>query len=138
MENQRIKLTDNTSDIIRKMSEGNPGAMAILMEMLRPNNIDPNNALGGMSPILLLDSFGIYGSDIYVLHSDICNRNLVNTLAVLRSVQLGLFDGKILKDACHRQDYSGRELVPVEELLLKVQKQLPLFGMPEPAPYKPE
>ena len=104
------------------MSEGNPGAMAVLMQMLTTNTIDPDNALGGLGAILMLDSLGIYGTDIYVLHNDICGRELVKTLAVLRAVQFGLFSGDVLKDASHRQDYSGRELVPVDELYTKVKE----------------
>jgi len=122
MSNERIKLTDNTIDIVYKMSEGNPGAMAVLMQMLTTNTIDPDNALGGLGAILMLDSLGIYGTDIYVLHNDICGRELVKTLAVLRAVQFGLFSGDVLKDASHRQDYSGRELVPVDELYTKVKE----------------
>lgn len=125
--NERIKLTDSTLDVVVKMCEGNPGAMNVLMEMLISNNIDPDNGLGGLGAILMLDSLGIYGTDIYVLCNDICNKSLPKMLAVLRAVQLGLFDGTILKDASHRQDYSGCKLVPVEELYLKVKEKLPNF-----------
>lgn len=125
--NERIKLTDSTMSAIVKMSDGNPGAMNVLMQLLQPNNIDPDNVMGGMGVILTLDSIGIYGSDIYVLNSDLCERNLAKMLAVLRATQLGLFSRETLKDACHRQDYSGRELVPVEELYLKVKERLPNF-----------
>lgn len=129
--NERIKLTDSTMDVVVKMSDGNPGAMNVLMQMLQPNNIDPDNGLGGLGAILMLDSLGIYGTDIYVLNSDICERNLAKMLATLRAVQLGLFSGDILKDAAHRQDYSGRELVPVDELYEKVKERLPNFDAVE-------
>lgn len=129
MSNQRIELTDNTMDVIIKMSEGNPGAMNVLMQMLISNNIDPDNAMGGLGAILLMDSFGIYGTDIYILNNDICERNLAKTLAVLRAAQLGLLDSNILKDACHRQDRSGKQLVSVEDLYLKVKERLPNFDL---------
>ena len=130
MSKQRIQLTDSTMDVVVKMSEGNPGAMNVLMMILSTKNIDPNN-MEGLAPILLLDALGIYGTDIYVLHNDLCNRNLSKTLAVLRAVQLGLFSESILVDACHRQDYSGRELVPVDELCVKVKERLPEFNFIE-------
>lgn len=129
MGNERIKLEDTMMDIMVKMSDGNPGAIKVLMEMIGPNNIDPDNVLGGTGVILFLDTLGIYGTDIYVLYSDICNRSLVSMLAVLRATQMGLFDGSVLKDACSRQDYSGREMVPVEELYTKVQENLPNFDV---------
>lgn len=126
---ERIKLTDNTMTVIMKMSEGNPGAMNVLMQLLseQSKTIDPDNMLGGLGVVLSLDSIGIYGTDIYVLNSDLCDRNLAKMLAVLRACQLGLFSRDVLKDACHRQDYSGRNLVPVDDLYLKVKERLPNF-----------
>lgn len=127
MGNEKIKLTDSTMDVVVKMSEGNPGAMNVIMQMLQPNNIDPDNAMGGLGAILLMDTYGIYGTDIYILNNDICDRSLPKTLAVLRATQMGMFDSNILKDACHRQDRSRKQLVPVEELYLKVKERLPNF-----------
>lgn len=86
---------------------------------------------GGMGKILLLDTYGIYGTDIYVLYNDICERNLSKMVAVIRATQLGLFNSNILKDACSRQDYSGRKLVPLDELCQKVKERLPLFNLTE-------
>lgn len=124
----KIQLTDNTRDIIIKMSEGNPGAMTALMEILSIGKmIDPDDHFEGLCAILELDAHGIYGTDIYVLYSDICNKNLAKTLAVIRATQFGFFDGNLLANACHRQDYSGREIVPVEELYQRVKEKLPNF-----------
>lgn len=126
--NEKIKLSDSTMDVVLKMSEGNPGAMNVIMQlMMEPNTIDPDNGLGGMGVVLRLDSIGIYGTGIYVLHNDLCGRNMAKMQAVIRATGLGFFSSEVLKDACHRQDYSGRELVPVEELYLKVKERLPNF-----------
>ncbi len=128
MGTERIQLTDTTMSVLVKMSDGNPGAATVLMEILsKGDKIDPDSALGGLGAILSLDSHGIYGTDIYVLNNDICDRSLPKTLAVLRAVQLGLFSGTKLKDACHRQDRSGKQLVPVDELYQKVKEELPNF-----------
>lgn len=127
MNEERIKLTDSPLDIVVKMCEGNPGAINTLFQMLEPNGIDPDDAMGGYGAILMLDSIGIYGTDIYVLYSDICGKDLAKMLAVLRAVQFGFFDRCVLKDAAHRQDYSGREMVPVDELYAKVIEKLPRF-----------
>lgn len=131
MHGQRLQLTDTTIDVVSKMSKGNPGAMTTLMAILADKTIDPDNIMGGMGVILSLDSIGIYGTDIYVLHSDICGGELAHTLAVLRAVQLGFFNGETLQDACSRQDYSGRSMVPVDELYEKVTKELPNFDAAE-------
>lgn len=121
MNKQRISLQDSAMDVMVKMSDGNPGAMKVLMELL---SITQDNPDGGWGTVLMLDSLGIYGTDIYVLYNDICNSELIKTIAVIRAVQLGYFSGDILKDACSRQDYSGRDLVPVDELYQRVVEQL--------------
>lgn len=125
----KIQLNDNTMDVIVKMSEGNPGAMNAIMEILKPesNEIDPDAFMGGMGVILSLDTLEIYGTDIYILHNDICDRNMVKMFAVLRAHQLGFLNGSVLKDACHRQDRSGKQMINVDELYEKVKKQLPNF-----------
>lgn len=124
----KIQLTDSFFDVVAKMSEGNPGAMNVIMELYeKGEQIDPQGMMGGMGIVLLLDTFKIYGTDIYVLWSDICERQLNKTIAMVRAAQLGLFDPAILADACHRQDYSGKALVPVEELYGKVREQLTEF-----------
>lgn len=128
MSNTRIQLTDSTRDAIFKMCEGNPGALNVLVLIMNSENIDPENTMGGIGVILFLDTLGIYGSDIYVLHNDICENDIVKTLAVLRATQFGMFSGIELKHACSRQDYSGKSLVPVEDLYLKVKDRLPKFN----------
>ena len=127
MTKDRINLHDSTFDAIAKMSEGNPGAMNVLLQIISNKSIDPDNTMGGIQVVLFLDTLRIYGADIYVLHNDICDNDLAKTLAVLRATQFGMFPQPILKDACSRQDRSGKELVPVEELYLKVKERLPRF-----------
>jgi hypothetical protein len=130
MSETRIKLTDNAMSAIMKMSEGNPGAMNVLTNILSPetNKIDPDNIIGGIGVLLSLDTHGIYGADIYILYNDICRNDMVKMLAVLRAVQLGFFSENILKDACHRQDRSGVDMIPVNDLYVKVKEELPNFN----------
>lgn len=124
----KIGLHDNAISSVAKMSNGNPGAMNAMMEILtKAPKIDPKDFMGGLSAILLMDTFEIYGSDIYVLYSDICERNVAKMLAVLRATQFGMFDQRLLKEACSRQDYSGRKMVPVGELYEKVKDKMPEF-----------
>lgn len=126
----RITLLDSVESVISKMSEGNIGAMNVCMLLIAEGgNIDRQNIMGGFGFILDLDREGIYGTDIYVFWNDICNRELPKMIAVLRAVQLGFFNGRVLADACHRQDYSGRDLVPVNDLYNKVIERLPNFDL---------
>lgn len=125
----KINLTDSTMDVVVKMSNGNPGAVDVIMKLLtQSNNIDPDDIMGGLGKILLLDTYGIYGTDIYVLYNDICERNLPKMVAVICATQMGIFSSHILKDACSRQDYSGRKLIPVDELCEKIKERLSLFN----------
>lgn len=119
--------------ILTKMSDGNPGAANVLIEMLKPESaeIDPDHFMGGLGKILSLDTLGIYGTDIYILHNDICDRNMIKMFAVLRAHQLGFIDGGLLKDACHRQDRSGKQMIDVDGLYKKVKEQLPNFKTSE-------
>lgn len=127
---ERIKLSDSMESAIIKMVEGNIGAMNVCMLLIKEGgNIDTQTIMGGFSFILDLDREGIYGTDIYVFWNDICNRELPKMVAVLRAVQLGFFNGGVLADACHRQDYSGRDLVPVNDLYNKVIEWLPNFDL---------
>ncbi len=115
------------------MSNCNPGAVTAMIEMLNNSDqIDPDDAMGGMGKLLLLDTFEIYGTDIYVLYNDICDRDIAKTIAIIRSAQLGLLVPAVLRDACSRQDYSGRKMIPVDELCQKIKEKLPRFNIIAP------
>ena len=126
---ERIKLNDNLIDVVMKMSDGNPGAINVLMQLMQPDIaiIDPENLLGSMGVILMLDSIGIYGTDIYVLMNDICENNMVKFVTVIKSVQLGLLNENVVKDAASRQDYSGKDMIDIDKLHQEVKKQIPTF-----------
>jgi len=63
----KLELQDSGQDIILKMGEGNPGAMSCTMDMLSNEKVHL---------ILILDTLGLYGSNLYMLWSDCCNRDL--------------------------------------------------------------
>lgn len=88
---------------LTKRSEGNPGAMQCLVEMIsRPSE----ELMGSIKIIQTLDQLEITGSDIYVFWNDLAGKDweVMEYLA-------GYVPGQTLKEACSRQDYSGRELV---------------------------
>lgn len=125
----RINLTDDALSAIKKMSDGNIGAVTVLIKILEQGGkIDPDDFMGGLGGILSLDSLGIYGSRIWILYKDICGEDVSMMLAVLRSHQLGYLASKTLFDACQREDRSGREMVNPEEMYRKVKERLPNFN----------
>ena len=61
----RIGLTDHPLDMLVKMADGNPGAVGALMDiMAKHDEIDPQAVMGGTGAVMMLDTWGIYGTDI--------------------------------------------------------------------------
>lgn len=110
-------------DAVVALAEGNPGAVTVMGDMLRDGGrIDPDS-FGGYANILDLDSYGIYGSRIWMLFKDVCRQSLPRTIAILRAVQLGYLDEKTLN---HAIDNRGEGL-DVEAMVAKVKERLPNF-----------
>jgi hypothetical protein len=125
-DNPRIQLTDTTMDILIKMSDGNPGALTVLMRTMNEGPaIDPQSMLGAISVILSLDTHDIYGSEIWLLYKDVCGQDLTMMLALLRAVQLGFLPETELKHAITRYQMADDRKA---DLLAKVKERLPLFG----------
>ena len=67
--NTRITTDMSMQDMLITMSEGNPGALICMIQMM---NSDPMALLD----IMLFDSIGIYGSKIYKVWNDCCGRDM--------------------------------------------------------------
>jgi hypothetical protein len=120
-----ITLEDTTMDMIKKMSMGNPGAISVICQILKDGAlIDPDDAFGGFSTILHMDTWGIRGPKIWMLYKDVCGEDLVKTIGMIRSVQLGITSQETLETAINNY---GRG-VDVDDCLKKVKEQLPRFG----------
>ena len=127
--NCRIELTDSLMDISTKLTEGNPGAINVLLQIIHkgsqidPDDIMSNVGAGGLGVMLSLDTYAIYGSRIWMLYKDVCGQDITEMIAALRAVQLGIIPEYELQ---HAIDNYGEGLT--ENLLEKVQKRLPAFG----------
>jgi len=100
----RLTLSDTTSSAITKMSEGNPGTITALSEIFKhTSRIDPQLRIGAMGVLLSLDTYEIYGTEIYILYNDKCDRDIRRFLMLLRTVQLGLFNRTKLKTMAEDQ-----------------------------------
>jgi hypothetical protein len=107
-------------DVMLKMSEGNPGAVTVLIELYdKTPEIDPMSALDGLGAIMWLDTFGIYGSRIWMLYKDVCGQDIAKTNWMLRACQLGIISETELN---HRIDNYGRD--GIDEIIEKVLKEL--------------
>lgn len=104
----RLDLTDSMQTAIVKMAEGNPGAVSALIDLYKKGPwIDPQSAMPEFMPMLSLDQHGIYGSSIYILWSDKCDRDARKVLVLLRAVQLGHWSKHKLQELAADQ---GREV----------------------------
>lgn len=77
---KRINASMSTMEVVMTMSEGNPGAMSVIMNMIATPK--------GLLDLLLLDSLDIRGSHLYMLNNDCCGRSperFDRTLMMLRS-----------------------------------------------------
>lgn len=88
----RIELTDTGMNMIMKMADGNPGAVSAMMAIIAEHDaIDPQAIMGGVGAVMMLDTWEIYGSDIYILWNDKCGRDVRKMLMIMRSCQMGNF-----------------------------------------------
>jgi hypothetical protein len=100
----KINGKESLVEVFQILSEGNPGALKTLMEVYQKSSIiDPDNILGGLGILLQFDTYNIYGSSIYILWNDQCERNTYKLLLLLRATQLGEFSLTRLKQLADDQ-----------------------------------
>ena len=90
MANERIRANMDLTEMLFTMSEGNPGALTCMMQMLQSN---PSALLD----ILYFDTMEIYGSKIYMLWNDCCNREMTKLSETIKYFK----SGKISKEEIH-------------------------------------
>ena len=67
---EAIKLSSSTTDVLVQMSEGNPGAITVLMELLKRD--DP----AALMTLLSLDDMNMRGPQIWVGYKDHCGEDI--------------------------------------------------------------
>ena len=112
----KLLLMDNTITVLEKMASGNPGAINAIMNIMKCHVlIDPDSALGSMGVFFKLDDMEIYGSDLYVFYSDVCDSDVRKVIVLIRSCQLGNLSTGVLKTiaagVCHltAEDWIGHD-----------------------------
>lgn len=137
MADERIKLNMTVLDVITAMSEGNPGAVTACVELLKHGeHIDPDAAFGGLDPFLGLDTLHIWGSRLYMLWNDVCDRDVGKMIAVLRAYQFGQLAGADIQTIHHAIDNRGEGL-NLDAVVSAVQECLPNFNPAARAPTSP-
>lgn len=85
----RIQLTDKVTDSLAKMSDGNIGALNVLLQLRLKE--------GGVMKVIHLDSIKIYGSDIWVLYKDCCGEDINKLVHVLNENRMGELETQTIK-----------------------------------------
>ena len=125
-----MQLDMSMMDMLMVMSEGNPGALKVLMDSFdKVPEIDPDDVFGPWGLMMHLDSLGIYGDRIWMLYKDLCGQDIVNTIAMARAWQLGIVRSEDLKDAIN-----GLTVLNVNDILNQVKDRLPNFAVEQEEP----
>lgn len=98
----KLEMTDNLGDVIIKLSEGNPGAMTTLFEIM--NHFD-NDEMEFLGTFLVIDSMALYGSQLYMLWSDCCNRDIEKTVKVINLYCNGVITDKDIEERIKNVGY---------------------------------
>ena len=118
-ENPRIQLKMSVMDIVKVMSEGNPGALRVVMELLTDGGkIDTQDVFEGFGSVMGLDNLDLYGPKIWMLYKDVCGENLSLMIVVLRAVQLGHISDADVKHAVDNYG-EGLDLPEIKKYVLE-------------------
>jgi hypothetical protein len=90
MANTRITASMSTKEILIAMCDGNPGAITCMVQMLQN---DPD----AIFDILYFDTMDIYGSKIYKLWNDCCDRDMAKFKETIKYLQ----SGQVSKEEIH-------------------------------------
>lgn len=125
---RRFDLKQILPVTIRSMSGGNPGSASVLMQTIAEGaRIDPKSIWGEYTGIVGLDEYGIYDENIWKLYKDVCNQDICVMLGLLRSVQMGILDYKILLYALEGPEANPFDSRVLYLILYQLKQHLPTF-----------
>ena len=78
----RISLLDTMEETMMKFSNGNPGAMQTLVELLKN---DPQKMFQNL---LTLDRMKLYEDKLYMLWNDSCNRDIKKVQEIIKQYRM--------------------------------------------------
>lgn len=126
MNEEKPMNEDSVASIVLGVSEGNPGAIEVLLHITKLHNvIDPDADMGSVWTFLRLLDIGLVGPKLWMLYKNVCGQSIPKMLAVLRGHQLGFVTKNQLLNAVENYG-SGLD---VEDVCLKVCAELPRFNL---------
>jgi len=123
--NPRIKdLSMSFMDIVMAMTEGNPGAASVIIQLVKEAPaIDPDSSLGAMGPLFSLDNLDCYGSRIWMFYKDVCQENINTMMGVMRACQMGFTSEAKINAAID----GDKAQLDIPDLLRQIKARLPDF-----------
>lgn len=83
-----FKFKNNKSydlkECVTLLSEGNVGAVTFLLDIVKYTN-ENGDIFGWQQIFKEIDLMGLYGSHLYMLYNDCCNRNIRKAIKVIKS-----------------------------------------------------
>lgn len=80
------RLQDDFNDILINMSEGNPGSLRVLFEILKAKE---NDIITSLEAFSTLNDMKLYGAHLYMLWNDCCGNDINKTLLVIQKYREG-------------------------------------------------
>lgn len=100
----RLSLLDDGQNILMKMSDGNVGCLSFLIEVIEKEGINVFCEI-----TLRLDSAELYGSLIYMLWNDCCDRDTQKTIRMIKNL-----DRETLRSYVVDKGYGTKYIEPKE------------------------
>jgi hypothetical protein len=75
----KIELTDSVADVVVKMSQGNPGAISVMAQII------DGDAAKGLFDLLNMDDMGMRGPAIWIGYKDHCGEDIERFRLAVRS-----------------------------------------------------
>lgn len=91
----RICLADDMMTIALKMSRGNPGALNVVLALMKQGD-------KGLFALLSLDTLGIYEHHIWMLYKDECKEDIHHMMQILQDHRMEVPGETRLKDLLAR------------------------------------
>lgn len=111
------KATTEILDKVMQLANGNPGAITSLLQLFHQfETCELSEYITFHEVLDVLKDNSIKGTDLYVLFHDIANYNMDDALVILLATKLNILPSAILRDACSKQDYSGRDIINIPKL----------------------
>ena len=87
----RIAISDDLVTALQKMSEGNPGAINVIMQLVeKTDELYVGQGFAPFECVSRLDKLAIYGPSIWILYKDICHQRIELVFKMLHANVKGI------------------------------------------------